>query len=283
MIFTTVDIETTGFNKQNNDIIQFAYMRTDEFGNFYGGETLFFYYPGTERSWSAEAEAVHGIPLSELRKHKDEFMTNCKKMWVVIYLSNAVTFNGDGFDLPFIKTWLERLGFPRPLEDKSFDVMKIYKSRGKGGKLTKLTESMGLTTDVVRAVTEEYFGTGDQAHTAHYDSVATWLLLRYAIAQRWVVIADPSANDKTETNTLLDDKPFYEDCKYFIKDSSDTIFEVALCPDRNKYAYYKREVVGVDDSKIPFKEKDIPGLYVCGTIAIRVTPETIKMGALEDV
>ena len=283
MIFTTVDIETTGLNPHSSDIIQFAYMRTDEFGNFYGGETLMFYYPGTSASWSQEAEAVHNIHIEDLKKHADEFDTNCKKMWIMMYMSNVVTFNGNSFDLRFIKNWFQRIGYPMPLEEKSFDIRTILKEHGISGKLTSICEKLGLTPDLIKALSADYFNDSGSAHTAHYDVVATWTLAKMALSKKWIVLPSQIAENDDVNASIFEDKPFYEDYRYYIKDINGSIFEVALCPDREKYAYYKREVFGIDDSKIPFKEGETPGLFECDNIAIRVTLDYIKMGVIGDV
>lgn len=43
MILTTVDIETTGLDKSFNDIVQFAFVRSDESGRIFESGVLYFY------------------------------------------------------------------------------------------------------------------------------------------------------------------------------------------------------------------------------------------------
>lgn len=280
MLFTVGDIETTGLSHREHDIIQFAYAITNEFGKVIKAECLYFYYPGVERSWSEQAYDVHGIPLEELRKHAEEFEVNCKKMWIAVAKSNFVGYNSDRFDLPFIKGWLRRMGFPMPEEYTSHDVMNIVRPHVGKYKLTQATESLGFTADIISRITETNFGTVGRAHLAFYDVTATSLLFSYAVRKKWVNLTPVTATEVSEnyTERHLDEaegKTLYNNIKYYIKDHNDNVYEVALCPDASKYVYYMHTVT--DKTGIFVENEKEPGIYRNGLICIRVTDNTITL------
>lgn len=278
MLFTTIDIETTGFDQYGCDIIQFAYAITSETGETVKAETLYFYYPGVERSWSEEAFAVHGITLEELRKHEEEFETNLHKMWIAMYKSNCVSFNGDRFDIPFVQKWLKRMGYPIVEVYNSYDVMRIFQNHGFKGKLVDMPGKIGLSTEIISMVTEQRFGDKGHAHAAYYDITATNLLFNYAVNKKWV---DLNAYDMNKVNENMKDrrldesagKTLFNQLKYYIESSDGVVYEVALCPDPEKYIYYKQVSA---DSTPQFKERE-KGVFVAGNICIKDTGHMITL------
>lgn len=282
MLFTTIDIETTGLDMYNSDIIQCAYAVTNEHGAVIKSECLFFYYSGVERSWSEEAFAVHGIPLEELRTHADEFETNCKKMWIALAKSNAVGYNSDHFDIPFIQKWLHRMGYPKPQPYMSYDVMQIFRSHGIRGKLSVVPERIGLSPAIIEKITESTFGEAGRAHLAFYDIIATNLCFNYAINKKWVNMNPVTLEQVTEDRNerQLDEangRCLYNDVKYIIEDYNGNQFEVALCPDPAKYVYYKQAVESTKPQFIETVKES--GYFVTGNICLHVTQRTITLEA----
>lgn len=286
MLFTTIDIETTGLDKYNSDIIQFAYSVTNETGKLVKAECLFFYYPGVERSWSEEAFKIHQIPLQELRTHAEEFETNCKKMWIAVSKSNCVSYNGDRFDIPFIQKWLRKIGFPEPEVYTSFDVFKIFSSHGLKGKLINAPEKIGLKEEIIQAITAKTFGESGRAHLAYYDIVATNLCFNYAINKKWVNL-NPVTNEQADddrTQRLLNEaegRRLYNNIKYIIQDTNGNMFEVALCPDPDRFIYYKQEVF--EKTPIFIEDQSNPGYFNQGMICLHVTPDKITLEPRKDV
>lgn len=283
MLFTTIDVETTGLDTYNSDIIQFAYSLTNETGRVIRSECLHFYYQGIERSWSDAAYAVHGIPLQELRTHAEEFETNCKKMWIAIARANVVGYNSDTFDIPFIQRWLKRMGYPIPEPNMKYDVMKIFRQHGVRGKLVQVTESVGFTKDIVERISELNYGIAGRSHLAFYDVTETNLLLNYAISKKWIDTSTTSyqkvVDDRAER--ALDDmagRVLFNDIKYYITDIDGNNYEVALCPDPDKYVYYKQQT----DKPGQFKETS-KGVYTLGSLCIRDTGNTITLEQNKEV
>ena len=82
MFYTVFDIETTGFDGNICDVVQFAYANLDENFNCIKAESLYFYHD--DMHWSKEAEEVHHLSREFLSLYKDSFETNIKKMFMML-------------------------------------------------------------------------------------------------------------------------------------------------------------------------------------------------------
>lgn len=186
-MFVVFDIETTGFDRYKDDVIQFAYILFDERNMKVQAETLYFYYEGM--SWSEEAYNVHHIPQSFLKTHESEFEANLIKMFTVLYGANVCGFNNRVFDCPFVHIWLTRMGIPnleyRTIQDCMTEWYPIHRRPGGRIKLIKLTEIAGITQKNINSVAKAWFGTTQEitAHDAAYDTIATALLTIQGISK----------------------------------------------------------------------------------------------------
>lgn len=275
MLYTVIDIETTGFSRYKNDIIQFSYIITDENGRVYDSDCLHFYSTCIKESWSEQAESVHGISLKTLEQYADDFERNCKKMFIIISRANIVGFNSDDFDIPFICEWLDQVLGVRPEIYYTLDMMTLYKRHGIKGKLVSMPDKLGVDESIIAMFTESIFGQAGHAHASYYDVIVTHIMLMNASRKGW--IAQQRAIDEGQTPDFS--KELYSDVKYLIRDASGVVYEVALCPDKNKYAYYKNYVDDTD-ATIFFIEKDRPGFFEYGNICLHVTEDTITLEPL---
>mgnify|MGYP004614877031 CR=1 FL=1 len=282
MILTVVDIETTGFDKEQDDIIQFAYLQMASTGKFIRQEILYFYYPGTVHNWSKEAEEVHGIHLSSLEKYKDDFEKNCMKMWITMFKSNCVTFNGDRFDIPFIHSWLRRVGYPvnniTDVPIKTYDVYKIMKLHGVGCKLIKAPERLGVNPDFIPKLTSIWSGNmNTRAHLAQYDAVATWLCLLALKNKHWVSFDDTESDTTVTSENPLGD--FNNETKvgqvtYTLQDSKGNYYTVVLVENVPSVSTFIKECK--EPQNVVFVQES-ENRYVYGNLVITIEEHNIKL------
>ena len=276
MFYTVFDIETTGFDGNICEVIQFAYALLDENFNCLKAESLYFYREGMH--WSKDAENVHHISQSFLSKYADEFETNIKKMYIVLSRCNAVTFNGEHFDIPFCNAWLRKFGFPDIIPNRSYDVMKIYQPVFKKRvKLVSLPERIGLSTDIIAAVSKSWFGYSGESHDASYDVTATALGFSYAIKQGYVyddsrdtisIEEQSSASSAIWQKDFLSEEDFSSMVCYMIEDKTNK-YIVNLCSDKSMFAFLKVPMQSYKDViySNKYKEKDLPIQLVNNMIA----------------
>lgn len=207
-MFTVFDLETTGFSGSTDDVIQFSYIRFDNLNQAYDAGCLYFYYDGM--SWSEDAYEVHHISQDFLRQYRDDFKKNCLKMWTILAGANVVGHNVKGFDCPFAKAWLARMGLMNLTYGIINDTMQAFKpvTHRDKVKLVKLSEMNGLTPDVINNAASMWFGTTDEmrAHNATYDTTATAMLTLIALNKGYMSFEPTSiaALVETDTNLLVD-------------------------------------------------------------------------------
>lgn len=187
-MFVVFDIETTGFSEITCDVIQFAYALFDKNNCFVKSECLYFYYDGMH--WSEEAFKVHGIPLEFLKQHKDKFKENVIKMYTVLRNNNVVGHNAKGFDCPFCRTWLTRMGMDPISYGIINDTMQAFKPVTKKArcKLTKLSEVRNISDDNIKMMMDFWFPSAGSkhAHDAAYDVTLTALLTLDALRNNYM-------------------------------------------------------------------------------------------------
>lgn len=234
MYYTIFDIETTGLYRDQSDVIQFAYVNLDENFQPIKSDILYFYYEGM--SWSEEAEAVHHISLETLKQHADEFENNLLKMYVTLSFCNAVTFNGDHFDIPFVRAWLMRQGMPEIRVSMSYDVMQIYnRVLHHAIKLVNLPKQIGLPVETIQTIQDAWFGNIAAAHDAAYDTTATALAFSFAMRKKY--ISKPTSEIKA-VKVELEDKPYENDVFYKIEDDG-VQYIVNTCSNISQFQFNK--------------------------------------------
>lgn len=190
-MFIVFDIETTGFNRSTDDVIQFAYIAFDK-GHAIRSDVLYFYHD--DMAWSEEAYAVHQISQDFLRKYREDFNKNLIKIFTVLSGANVCGFNSDSFDCPFVTQWLSRQGLSGLEFRVTQDVMVAYRPimKRRMFKLTALTEQMGVTTEVVQNMARMWFkeNAGDRAHDASYDVTATALFTLQGVNKGLISFSD---------------------------------------------------------------------------------------------
>lgn len=135
-----LDIETTGFNRTKDEIIQIGCVWY-EYGKV--KMTTSSYYGGSKKVHPSAFEC-NGI-TEEMRAGKPTFRSQSQQ-WEK-FLSDAViiTHNGAAFDIPFIKAQLDLEGY-KLTNCRIVDTLKLaMKLRGKGGnKLGQLCEDYNI-------------------------------------------------------------------------------------------------------------------------------------------
>lgn len=275
MFYTVFDIETTGFDGNICDVVQFAYANLDENFNCIKAESLYFYHD--DMHWSKEAEEVHHLSREFLSQYKYSFETNIKKMFIILSRANVVTFNGDHFDIPFCNSWLKRFGFPDVVPNRSYDVMKIYQPVFKKRvKLVTLPERIGLSPDIIGAIAKGWFGYEGAAHDAAYDVTMTALGFSHAIHKGYVYDDSKvsiSIDEQQMLSNSLWNKDVFEEADfssmtcYVIEDESGK-YIVNICSDKDTYVFAKipmseyKEVIYSDK----FRDKLFPVAFINNVI-----------------
>ena len=183
-IYTYLDIETTGMDRQHDAPIQFAYLQMTEKGIFLKRNA--FYINTTCQSWSQEAENVHHISREMLQKYGVEEVRAIASIYAILKGANAVTYNGDNFDLPMLNNRIQQLGIVDIYTERSFDVMREWQKfhGGKRRKLMDLAKELGFTEAYISMMVNRLYGEDGKfrPHDARYDVVETMLVHRRLLA-----------------------------------------------------------------------------------------------------
>lgn len=178
MLYTYFDVETSGLDTMNDDVLSFSYMLADENLRVMRAETLYFWKEGVTK-WSQQAYEVHGLSKEFLRQYADDYDKNLRKMYIAMSYSALVGFNSGwigndglihGFDYSICKQFLIRNGLYEPKVLEFNDVMKMA---GRRIKCTALFDKLGLSRELAEAYTNVYFGEDAKAHNSAYDVVMT--------------------------------------------------------------------------------------------------------------
>ena len=133
--YIVLDIETTGFDKEKDEILQISMIDQD-------GEIVFNEYikPVKKTSWP-EAERVHHITDAMVKNCESLNFYKSKLEQIFHEYEYLVTYNGESFDIPFMK--MKGIDFG---EIKQVDVMKEYAKRNKckWQKLSVLAKRLGF-------------------------------------------------------------------------------------------------------------------------------------------
>jgi DNA polymerase-3 subunit epsilon len=156
-VFVGIDIETTGLKQQDGHrIIEFGAVLYDLESKRMLGKYIQRINP--QRPIDPKAQAVHGISFEDVAN-----MPTLEEVApMIIKVMNAgqfhVAHNGEGFDLPFIRNELLRIGFDleiRPLVDTMLQARWATCS-GKSPNLGELCFATGVDYDASLAHGAEY-------------------------------------------------------------------------------------------------------------------------------
>lgn len=185
MLYTIFDIETTGFSGTSDSVCQLAFMTVNQNMFPVRGRNYYLYKEGM--SWSEEAAAVHGLTREFLKEHADKYDENLLHIYTVLQRGNLVGHNSNGFDIPFVRQFLLREGFPLLQPEICYDTMQLWRQPfGKRMKLSNLPEALGIPEARIMALAKAIFkdNAGDlRAHNACYDVAATACCLQAAVAK----------------------------------------------------------------------------------------------------
>lgn len=116
------DLETTGLDRKKDFIIQFAGIKIDTETNKVVEEKNLYIQPSGSYTISISAYLAHGIK-PEFLADKPHFEDVAQEIIDFFKDSDVLTFNGNGFDIPFLKQELERCGYGKDLD---FTKMNCY-------------------------------------------------------------------------------------------------------------------------------------------------------------
>lgn len=189
MIYTVLDIETTGFSRDYDDILSVGFMRIDSSFDVKASGTLYFYKPNFNVG-KYPACTVHKLSRSLLEQHEGEFANNLKILWSLLYMSNIIGKRSNKFDMPFINSFVDRYcptlpsiqyNYTFDLEDKFAPIYKSRMHTTKTGTLTQYLECLGITQDQVLAEYQKLPNKDNESvhmHGALYDVVATFMVFK---------------------------------------------------------------------------------------------------------
>ena len=193
MIYTVIDIETSGLSRENADVLSFSYALTDG-KEILAADTLYFWTDGMQ--WSQESYEIHGLSKEFLSQYKDDFDKNLRAMFSVVQDSVLVGYNSGymdkfgvlhGFDYQVIKNFLLRNMLDFPIPSSFVDLLKIARSRETNApnkKLQSMVDYYGISReDIVRVNDTVFPGSKAVAHNSGYDVICTAYVLKEMLAK----------------------------------------------------------------------------------------------------
>ena len=193
MIYLIIDIETSGFNKVSDEILEVGYLRVNEDLQILGADNFYFYKPG----WKVGPTDIHGLTEEFLLEHTSEFDESLAKLYAVYRDSAIIGKNSKRFDEPFIKSFIQKHGTERmsTAESKMYlDLQdwctphyqdayqkKYGVSTTKKGTLEQLVETVvGISLEDATELYKQQlpeFTERVRPHAALYDAFLTYLVL----------------------------------------------------------------------------------------------------------
>jgi len=194
MVYHIIDIETTGFNKVRDDILEVGYIRANHECEILGYGTLYFYRP--EFNIESDAQRIHKLTREFLEPYSDSFEKNLAALWTLMMDGVLVTKSSSGFDINFIQEFMWKYGngvnnYTLKSDVNMQKLMKDYyqewyhKTYGRRtnaeGKLMEYIPVIGYTEERVKEEFKELFPDSrrDYAHSALYDAFVTYLSLKF--------------------------------------------------------------------------------------------------------
>ena len=111
MILTIFDIETTGLDRTKDQIIQFSGLKIDTSKNSILEEINEYIQPTGNYVISLGAYFKHQITPEFLSKYPRMVEIAPKIYKFFEGVNNILTYNGNGFDIPFLKNELSKYGY----------------------------------------------------------------------------------------------------------------------------------------------------------------------------
>ena len=205
MVLTFFDIETTGFNFREDDILQVGFVRANEEGRIINAGNLYYYQPEFNVE-KPDAQRVHGLTREFLMPYESDYTKNLSGLYTLLQKGYIIGKNSDAFDIPFCIGWLTKVcpGYFKDLQIfRTCDVQTVValhyqewyeKNTGtrtnSKGKLEHYVQMMGLKdfTDKMYNIAQGFAKDPARAgfHDALYDAVATYCVWLIARQQNWV-------------------------------------------------------------------------------------------------
>ena len=223
MIFTIIDIETTGFSRHKDEILEVGYMQVNENLQVYRSGSLYFYRDewmradgGQRDLWYNEAQQVHKLTREFLQPYEKSFKSNLVTLYTLLENAIVVGKNNKGFDLPMIEQFFYRhvpeLGAPRAFGQidlqgvftpkfREWYERRYHESTRKLGSLSELMEVINYTPEMIlEGFRKDIPNGGDRefAHSALYDVYMTYLLLKHAVETNMLQIINKTGKSNEE-------------------------------------------------------------------------------------
>lgn len=173
------DIEATGLSEAQ--ICQLSYLIVDDEGVV--GKNQFF----AVDDMNPDAEAVHGFSMEMLEELSSglRFADLASAIYEEFASANLFIGHNIAADVRYLQMEFARLNMKLPkiptfctMNHFTSDVnlkMKVNIGRPKPPKLIELCEYFELTEEAIAAKAQEWFGDGNAAHDARFDTAATYL------------------------------------------------------------------------------------------------------------
>lgn len=118
-LFTCIDTETTGLNKNTDRIIQLAVAKFDENFNIITERSWYIRPSGTWRI-NPDAQAIHNISEDLINEQGVSLKSIAPEFLELIKGTTILTYNGYSFDISFIQREFEREGIETGFENHEF-------------------------------------------------------------------------------------------------------------------------------------------------------------------
>ena len=184
MRLVVFDTETTSLKP--GQICQLSYLICEN--GRVEGKNMFF----SVDEMSPSSQAVHGFSMEMLNELSEglTFEDRADEILRDFASCDVMVGHNVSFDERFLRAEMDRLGFELP-KIKLFCTMnyftgnmmmkrKFQNYRPKPPKLVELKEYFSITDEEIEAAGKTYFGGGEAAHDARFDTAMTYLCLKKA-------------------------------------------------------------------------------------------------------
>lgn len=194
MVVTIYDIETTGFDHKEDDVISIGFLRCRDTDLAVMSSGIFYMHNKRYAKSSPDALAVHGLTDEFLSQYDDKFNDNLVRCFGLFHNSVVIGKNNIKFDDKFINMMFAKYSqhlYNRLRIQRSIDVQSLFAPRWrrisgcdsnrKMGTLGQYVSSLGFTQDDVTRMYNELPTKDNEAvryHGALYDAVATWIVAK---------------------------------------------------------------------------------------------------------
>ena len=191
MLYTIIDVESTGFSREFADILSFGFLRINSQFEIKESGNLYFYLPNFKVE-NKDAFEVHGLTRDFLSQYEKDFAVNITKMYSLMYHSCLIGKNIDAFDIPLINSFFKRYAkyLPKFEYTSSVDLQKRFKDTyqartgsRKVGTLTDYCNVLGITKDTLNNIydslpTKDENPNAKHMHSSLYDCIAIYCVFK---------------------------------------------------------------------------------------------------------